>query len=141
MLYLYREFTFTSSSYAPEEKDGKIVDVVAPADNTNDLHFKYYNPIEERREKNFKYIRCSELLKKDAVTWDVRDFRGKALIGRRVQGHFQLGNDYYWYEGCVKDFDANTKKGIYTIKYCDGEFQTVNLTKLVPMLRRGKAHY
>lgn len=139
MLYLYREFTFTSSSYGAVDEDGKIVDVVVPFDKKDDLHFKYYNPSEERREKNFKYIRCFDLLQKDVASWDVRDFRGRSLIGRRVQNYFQLGEDYYWYDGRVEDYDAKEKK--YTIKYCDGEIQEVNITKLLPMLRRGRADF
>ena len=139
MLYLYREFTFTSSRYAPEDKNGKIVDIVAPADQKDNLHFKYYNPHEVRREKNFKYISCRELLRKDAVKWDVRDLTGKSLIGRRVQSCFQLGADHYWYDGRVTDYDASDSK--YSIRYCDDEIRKVSIKDLLPMLRRGKVNF
>lgn len=138
VLYINRTFTFLSSSIAPENKVGKIVDVVVPVDNRQNLHFKYYNSEVERREKNFKYISCRELLQKDAVKWDIplRDLTGKGLIGRRVQSLFKVGDVLYWYEGRVISYNSNEKQ--FLIRYCDKEETSVNLTHLLPMLRRGK---
>lgn len=138
VLYINRTFTFTSSNCVPEDKFGKIVDVVAPVDDRKNLHFKYYNPEMERREKNYKYISCRELLQKDAVKWDIpqRDLTGKGLIGRRVQSLFQVGEVFFWYEGRVMNYNSNDKQ--FLIRYCDNEVSKVKLTHLLPMLRRGK---
>lgn len=134
VLYINRTFTLQSPSVAPENKVGKIVDVVVPADNKDYLHFKYYDPVANRREKNFKYISCRDLLE-DKVNWDVRDITGRALIKRRVQTLFEVDGVNYWYEGRVEAYDSSNKK--YTIRYCDNQSTQLDIKHLLPDLRRG----